>query len=47
MNARMAELTAMIRRLEEDLEVEFARRRLELAYTLKDGKVRSDSRSLF
>jgi hypothetical protein len=40
MNARIAELTAMIRRLEEDLEVEFAGRRLELAYSVKDGKVR-------
>lgn len=42
MNARIAELTAMIGRLEDDLEVEFARRRLELAYTVKDGKVRFD-----
>jgi len=33
----------MIRKLEEDLEVEFVRRRLELAYTVQGGKVRSTS----
>jgi hypothetical protein len=40
MNTKISEITAMIRRLEDDLEVEFARRRLELAYTVHDGKVR-------
>jgi hypothetical protein len=40
MNARIAEITAMMRTLENDLEAEFARRRLELAYTVRDGKVR-------
>ncbi len=40
MNARISEITAMIRKLEDDLELEFARRRLELAYTVRGGTVR-------
>ncbi len=40
MNARIAEVTAMIRKLEDDLEVEFARRRIEFAFTVTDGKAR-------
>lgn len=40
MNSKISEITAMIRRLEDDLELEFARRRLALAFTVNDGKVR-------
>lgn len=40
MNPRIAEILSMIRKLEGDLEAELARRRLELAYTVEDGKVR-------
>jgi hypothetical protein len=40
MNPRIAEIMGMIHRLEDDLEVEFARRKLDLAYTVRDGKVR-------
>jgi len=40
MNPKIAEIVGMIHRLEDDLEVEFARRKLELAYTVRDDKVR-------
>lgn len=40
MNARITEITALMRKLESDLEAEFARRRLELAYSVQGGKVR-------
>jgi hypothetical protein len=39
MNSKITEITAMIRRLEDDLELEFARRRLALAFTVTNGKV--------
>lgn len=39
-NSRISDITAKIRRLEDDLELEFALRRLELAYTVRDDKVR-------
>jgi len=40
MNAKITEITALIRKLEDDLEAEFARRRLDLAFTVTGGKVR-------
>lgn len=39
MNSRISTITAMIRHLDEELEAEFASRRLALAYTVRDGKV--------
>ena len=39
MNSRITEITEMLRRLDDELEVEFAKRRLALAYTVRQGKV--------
>lgn len=46
MNPRIAALGHEIRRLEEELEVEFARRRTEFAYTVRDRAVRFEERVL-
>jgi hypothetical protein len=46
MNPRIAALGHEIRRLEEELEVEFARRRTEFAYTVRDRVVRFEERVL-
>lgn len=46
MNSRIAALGHEIRRLEEELEVEFARRRTEFAYTVRDRVVRFEERVL-
>lgn len=46
MNPRIAALGHEIRRLEEELELEFARRRTEFAYTVRDRVVRFEERVL-
>jgi hypothetical protein len=39
MNTRITEITNMLRHLEDELELEFAKRRLALAYTVREGRV--------
>jgi hypothetical protein len=46
MNQRIAGIVAQIHALESDLEVEFARRRMELAFTVKKGVVRFEEHVL-
>jgi hypothetical protein len=46
MNPRISEITDRIRRLEAELKHEFARHRLELAFTVHDRKVRFEEHSL-
>jgi hypothetical protein len=46
MNQRIAGIVAQIHNLESELEVEYARRRMELAYTVKDRVVRFEERVL-
>ena len=41
MNQRIAGIVDQIRQLESELEAEFARRRMELAFTVKGGVVQS------
>ena len=46
MNQRIAGIVAQIHQLESELEVEFARRRMELAFTVKDGVVKFEEHVL-
>jgi hypothetical protein len=46
MNQRIAGIVAQIHALESDLEVEFARRRTELAFTVRKGVVRFEEHVL-
>lgn len=46
MNPRIAVIGQEIRRLEQELELEFARRRLEFAYTVRDRAVKFEERVL-
>jgi hypothetical protein len=46
MNQRIADIGEQIRRLESELEAEFARRRMELAFTVKDRVVRFEEHVL-
>jgi hypothetical protein len=46
MNQRIADIGDQIRRLESELEVEFARRRTELAFTIKGHVVQFEERVL-
>jgi hypothetical protein len=46
MNQRIAGIVAQIHALESDLEVEFARRRMKLAFTVKKGVVRFEEHVL-
>jgi len=46
MNPRITEITAMLRHLDGELELEFAKRRLALAYTVHNGKVRFEEHVL-
>jgi hypothetical protein len=46
MNPGIAAITATIRRLESELEMEIARRRHEFAYTAHDRKVRFEEHVL-
>ena len=46
MNTRVSSIVAMIRKLEEDLDVELARRRLELRYKVDNGKIEFEEQIL-